>query len=94
MINNFVQRSEILINRINNDFPGLFKIRPDRDSIWVDTMDSSNTHRAVRHGICRNPDMTINHMAYLRHAGLWAFSFFYRYVVPTGQTSSAKSLNP
>jgi hypothetical protein len=40
------------------------------------------------------PVLSKNHITYLRHAGLWAFSFFYRYVVPTGQTPSVVSLNP
>ena len=33
MINNFVQRSEILFDRNNNDFLGLFKTCPVRDNI-------------------------------------------------------------
>jgi hypothetical protein len=30
---------------------------PVRDNIWVETMESPKTHRAVRYGICINPDM-------------------------------------
>jgi hypothetical protein len=71
---------------------GIF--RPVRDNLRVETMYSPNPHRVVRYGICRNPDMTTNHMAYLRHTGPCMLSAFYRYVVPTGQNPSAKSFNP
>jgi len=30
---------------------------PVRDNIWVETMYSPHAHRAVRYGICINPDM-------------------------------------
>ena len=60
---------------------------PVRDNIWVETMESPKTHSAVRYGICRNRDVAINHIAYLRHAALCLHSDFYRYVVPTGHIS-------
>jgi len=68
MLCSFLQISfEPLIKRI---FP-----RPVRDKIWVETMDSPNTHRAVRpacpagrYGICRNLVAATNHIAYLSPA--------------------------
>ena len=64
-------------------------IRPVRDDIWVEIMDSPNAHRAVRCGIYKKPDTDAKHIAYqlvvghcLRHAVLCLHSVFYRYVVP------------
>ena len=74
---------------------------PVRDNIWVKTMESPKTHRAVRlrpstswYGIYRNRDVATNHIAYLQHAALCAASVFYLHTVPTGQVSFVKSPNP
>ena len=53
-------------------------IRPVRDEIWVERNGSHHTHRAVRYGICINPDMSTNHMAYLTARS----SFFAFYFLP------------
>ena len=71
---------------------------PVRDYLSVELMNAPQGIRAVRYEICRAMHSILNHIAYqpavghsLRHAGLWVLSFFYRYVVPTGQTPSVKN---
>ena len=59
-------------------------IRPVRDEIWVETNGSPHTHRAVRYGICINPDMSTNHMAYLTARSSFLAFYFLPIYSPYG----------
>jgi len=79
---------EILLNLLT-------KTCPVRDYLSVELMNAPRGLRAVRYDICRENRWAHHHIAYLRHAGFWAFSFFYyRYIVPTGQIPVIEFLNP
>ena len=74
----------------------LTKTCPVRAYLSVEIKMPTTTPCAVRYNLCRNIYSSLKHLAYLRHAGPYLYSGFYRYVVPTGQflSPSAKSFNP
>ena len=97
-----VALAKIWINRI----AGLTQIFhcPFRDYLSVEMMNPITTPCAVRYNIYRARYFSRVHIAYLkptlklrsarRHTVLLLHAKFYPYSVPTGQSSSVKSLNP
>lgn len=62
----------------------LTRICPVRDYLSVALIYAPQDLRAVRYDICRDIYSSLKHIAYLRHAGPYLHSGFYRYVVPNG----------